>query len=230
MATEQRGARSRQLVLATIGGLAVGLGLAVALLVYWSRGDMPPLTRARLDEAIARWEQYGPSSYDLDVVIRGRQPGTVHIEVRRGEVVAMTRNGRTPAQRRTWEFWTVPRQLESLEIELEAADDPQRGFGAPAGARVVQRAIFHPDLGYPLRYERIVLGTPLEVEWETVHFAIERDDAPPSSTAAPREAALSSDDDEEDTTSAPDGAPVSTDNSTSTSSSTSNTPLPRAEP
>ena len=33
-----------------------------------------------------RWQQSGPASYDLDVELRGAQPGEVHVEVRQREV------------------------------------------------------------------------------------------------------------------------------------------------
>ncbi len=95
----------------------------------------------------------------------------------------MTRDGRTPSQRRTWDAWTVDYQLSTIADELAGASNPARTFGAPADARVVQRAKFDPELGYPIDYQRAVLGTPLDVEWRIVRFV--RHDRPSPKADAP---------------------------------------------
>jgi hypothetical protein len=156
--------------------LAVMLGgggallLTTVLFLRWNAPAAPLLTEQTLAEATQRWRHAGIQNYDLDVEILGRQPGKVHLEIRKGEPTAMTRDGRTPSQRRTWDAWTVDNQLGMIRDELATAGDPSRGFGAPPGSRVVQRARFDPELGYPLDYQRAVLGTPLEVEWRVVTF------------------------------------------------------------
>ena len=162
--------RSRSLML----GLVVGLGIwsvvcGGAAVLLW-RNRVPLLTPEALARAREMWRTNGPADYELEVHIRGRQPGVVRLTVRAGQVTRMTRDGVVPRQRRTWSAWTVESQFELIELELEAAADPERGFGAPPGARVVQRAAFDPHYGYPRRYQRHVLYTPLEVEWEVVRF------------------------------------------------------------
>ncbi len=157
--------------------MVVGLFVSATLVggglwAWWHRGATPTLTDAALTAAEVRWETAGPPSYDLDLVIEGRQPGDVHIEVRSGVVTAMTRDGRTPSQRRTWDYWTVPNQFATIRQDCASAQNPAGGFGAPPGSRVLQRARFDAEYGYPLRYERTVLGTPLDVRWHITTFSV----------------------------------------------------------
>jgi hypothetical protein len=161
-----------------VAALAVLLGglCAVALILVVARSLLrdttPELTAATLATAEQSWTVHGPASYDLDVQISGIRSGEVHLEVRNGKVTSMTRDGRSPAQHRTWDAWTVPNQFEMLQTELDAAADPTHGFGAPQGTQVVQRASFDPRLGYPLVYERFVLGQPqLDLAWRVTRFA-----------------------------------------------------------
>lgn len=154
---------------AVLGTLAAGL-IAVAVVIVLLRDPTPLLTQEEFDAAESRWEQHGPKSYNLDVLIGGKRAGKVHIEVRNGDVTNMTRDGIQPRQRRTWGVWTVPGQFDMIGLELESAKDPVAGFQAPAGSQVVQRAVFDRTYGYPLRYSRDVLGTDIQVNWETINF------------------------------------------------------------
>lgn len=154
---------------AGLGTLAAGLVAIVALVLIF-RDPIPQLTRAEFDAAEQRWEKNGPASYNLDLAITGKRPGKVHIEVRNGEITHMLRDGVKPRQQRTWYYWSVPGQLETIDLELEKAADPAAGFHAPAGSHVIQRAAFDPHYGYPLRYSRDVMGTDMEVSWETTKF------------------------------------------------------------
>ncbi|HEX3655797.1 MAG TPA: hypothetical protein VHV55_08330 [Pirellulales bacterium] len=167
-----------------IVGLALGslLGLLVPLMliVYLrSGGQMPELTPQRLEAARSQWQAHGPSAYAMDLRIGGRQPGVVHIEVHDDQPTAMTRDGVTPKRRASWSAWTVPNMLDTLEIELAGAANPERGFGAPPQARVIERADFDPETGYPRAYERFILGTSLDMSWQVVSFT-----ALPKSAAA----------------------------------------------
>lgn len=148
-----------------LGGVA-GLLLVVAIGVLVFRDPLPRLTSERLDAAVELWREHGPASYNLDLKLSGGQTGLIHVEVRDGEVTAMTRNGRTPDQRRTWDYWSVENQLEALRQELESARDPERAFGVASESSVVLRAEFDPQYGYPRIYHRIVLGQSSELRWE----------------------------------------------------------------
>ncbi|HWA99421.1 MAG TPA: hypothetical protein VG713_13055, partial [Pirellulales bacterium] len=61
--------------------MALGAGLAIvataAVLMVWMRNPVPMLTVDALDAAERRWRAAQLRDYDLDVEIRGRQPGIV---------------------------------------------------------------------------------------------------------------------------------------------------------
>ena len=167
----RRNGRLRALV------VGAGLGLVVAALVglafaFWiGRNPLPLITRDDLEAAIERWEQHGPASYDIDLMVDGAWPGPVHVEVRDGEVTAMTRNGVTPSQQRTWVYWTVPELFETIRTDFDSSEADQP-FGAPAGSETTMRAEFDPELGYPKKYQRQVLvrAHNLDVQWEVTRF------------------------------------------------------------
>lgn len=157
--------------LAALAAIVV-LAVIVAVAALRSRFNdgIPELTEEAIAAAERLWESEGPESYRLRVRIEGRRPGDVECTVTNGEVTAMTRDGRTPSQRRTWDYWTVPAQFDTIRQDMESAADPRGGFGAPPGSKAILRAEFDPHFGYPKRYRRHVLGTPLDVEWEIVEF------------------------------------------------------------
>jgi len=151
-----------------IGCMVAGALLGVLLVVFgtiavrWVREqvDAPPLlTDAALEAAWKQWEANGPSNYDLDAIAIGIRAGSVHVEVRGGEVTAMTRDGVTPSQRRTWHYWSVDGLLETAELDLAAA-----------GAELMVRAEFDDQFGYPKRYQRIPLDTQPNSGWEVTAF------------------------------------------------------------
>jgi hypothetical protein len=147
--------------------LAIVGTVVVLQLLFVNR--IPELTEADLDDAERLWARTGPASYDMDLVIRGAQPGSVHIEVRNFEVTKMTRDGRAP-QRRTWDVWSVPGQFETLERELELAEDPVHEMQATQGTQLQLRADFDPKYGFPRQYHRYVSGGGPEVYWSVTSF------------------------------------------------------------
>ena len=156
--------------------IAIGIiALAVAAVLIGVKllvNPMPALTETRLVEAEELWQRAGPATYDMDLEIRGAQPGQVHIEVRNGEVTAMTRDGHTPP-RRTWDTWTVPGQFETLERELVMAEDPIHELETRAGTQLRVHTEFDSRYGYPRRYHRYVSGGGPEVPevfWQVTSF------------------------------------------------------------
>ncbi len=165
----------RATVIGAILGGFVTFGFLTVIGVLLLRETVPPLTKADYQAAVDRWESKGPKDYDSDIEIQGNRPGVVHIEVRGGEVVRMTRDGATPGQRRTWDYWTIEGQLETIGQELEMASDPKTAFGGGATARPLLNARFHPELGYPEVYRRSVPGTQQDMAWTVMRFeAVER--------------------------------------------------------
>jgi len=152
-----------------LGG-AVGIAATLAAFAYVARGTAEILTLEALRAAQAQWEQAGPASYNQELELVGSQAGTILVEVRHGEVTRMVRNGYQPSQQRTWRYWSVPGQFETIEVDWEAAQDPPRGFGVAPGTRAILRAEFDPQYGYPRYYQRILLGTGIHVEWRVTRF------------------------------------------------------------
>lgn len=171
--TDVRRPRFRPAAVAT--GVAIGVAVAlIGMMIFMkaTRGDgVPEITLAKLDAAQSLWNERGPASYRMNIAVGGRQPGPVEIEVHNGRVARMTRNGVVPSQERTWEYWTVPSQFETIREDLDSAGR-EGGFGAPPGTRSILRAQFDPQLGYPLRYQRSVLGTDLNLDWTVNSFEV----------------------------------------------------------
>ena len=165
-----RSERVRALVLGAILGGFVTFGFLIVIGVLLFRETVPPLTQADYEAAVKRWEFNGPKSYDADIEIYGNRPGVVHIEVRSGEATKMTRDGVVPRERRTWDYWTVDSQLETIGLELEMAADPKHAFGGGAAAPPVLNARFHPELGYPEVYRRSVPGAQQDMAWKITRF------------------------------------------------------------
>lgn len=164
--------RFKTRLIPSVLGAGTALVVTAVVAVWLLRDDTPPLTLSALEAAQTRWREHGPRDYDLDIQIAGKRAGRVHIEVRNGEPTAMTRDGLVPSQPRTWSMWTVEGQFDMIRIEFDAAANPAKGFGTASGAQIIQRARFDQELGYPLRYERFVMGTDhdLDIDWRVVHF------------------------------------------------------------
>ena len=154
-------------VLGLVCGALLAAVLGTAALVTLARGGTARLTEERFEAAFERWQEADVESYNLDLVLAGRESATIHLEVRQGEPTEMTRDGRRPS-RRVWEYWTIPEQFEMIRRELTA--DPRTAFGASDRDQVILRAEFDPRLGYPRKYEREVLGQDASIRWEIVAF------------------------------------------------------------
>lgn len=155
--------------------IGIGAGCFLTLLVllailFWTRERTPRLTEADLNAATSRWDQHGPSNYDLELELTGNRPGKIQLEVRHGEVTRMTRDGVQPTQKRTWDYWSVPGQFDTIAQELEMARDPAASFKTPQATQMFQWAAFDPKYGYPARYDRVVLGTDFEIHWQVTRF------------------------------------------------------------
>lgn len=167
-ATGPRRGVSRVVVGAAVGLLLASLAVGLALGLF--RGEpLPELTEQALRQAQAKWESLRPADYSLDVAVEGVRAGTIHLEVERGEPTQMTRDGVSPAQKRTWSYWTIPGMFDLIEEEMVQARE-QAPFGAAAGSRVIQRARFDPQWGFPAEYWRTVLGTSLEIRFRVEQF------------------------------------------------------------
>ena len=144
--------------------LFVAFVLGLICLIGIFRDRTPELTEGTLKQAEERWAQAKVTDYDARITLGGATPGEVGLKVRGGKVVEMVRDGRTPPER-TWNVWTVPGQFEMLWQELENAENtPADASGQKS--RWILKAEFHPRLGYPVRFRRMILGPGPEVAWD----------------------------------------------------------------
>jgi hypothetical protein len=158
-------AKSLVFALSSVALAAVCLVLA---LQYFVAERLPELTEATLQVAMERWSQHGPADYDMDIELRGARPGNVHVEVRKGEVTAQTRDGRIPG-RWIWDTWSVPGMLDTLSQDIATAENPEQMVEAPKGTVWRLRCEFDPKFGVPIAYHRLVTGGP-EVFWRVTTF------------------------------------------------------------
>ena len=130
------------------------------------------MSAADFEAAFARWQANRPLDYEMALEVSGRQRGTMHVVVKAGKPVNITRGG-IAIPRHSWEYWTVEGLFEVIHTDLEGLDQPERAFGTPDVSQLVQQAEFDAALGYPRRYRRAVLSTGDAIEWEIVEFKSE---------------------------------------------------------
>jgi len=83
-------------------------------------------------------------------------------------VTAETRDGRVPKEH-TWDTWAVPGMFNTLETDMEIAENPEQAIQAAPGTQWQLRCEFDPVLGFPRRYHRLASGGP-EVYWRVKRF------------------------------------------------------------
>jgi hypothetical protein len=159
---------SRRTTLFVVGSIVFAVASLVLALEVFVVERIPLLTGSEMEAAKKRWQERGPVSYEMDVEIRGAQLGKVHVNVVNRVVTAETRDGRVPKEH-TWETWTVPGMFNTLETDLEIAENPEQAIQAAPGTKWQLRCEFDPVLGIPRRYHRLASGGP-EVYWRVTHF------------------------------------------------------------
>jgi hypothetical protein len=159
---------SPRTTLFVLGSIAFALASLVLALEFFAIERIPLLTESELIAAKKRWQEHGPASYDMEIDLRGAQPGSVQLSVRNRVVTAETRDGRVPKEH-TWETWTVPGMFSTLETDMEIAENPEQTIQAAAGTKWQLRCEFDPKLGIPRRYHRLASGGP-EVYWRVTRF------------------------------------------------------------
>jgi Family of unknown function (DUF6174) len=160
---------ARRVLLILLLAALLCLAGAAAFLQLFVAQKLPSLSAHELEKAEELWDRAGPPGYDMDLEIRKPRPETLHIEVRNGEISAMQRDGMTPAQH-TWRYWSVPGLFETLERELDMAEDPVHEAGADAEMQWQLRCDFDPAYGYPRQFHRYVSGGGPEVYWRVTRF------------------------------------------------------------
>ena len=147
--------------------LAVTVAVALVLASGGQRSRLPEVDPTTFSAARQRWQSTGPDSYEIEIVVSGVQSAVYRAVVQDGEVQSLHRNGRPLTQRRTMGTWTVPGMFDTMQSDLDTV--------ARAGdaAALDLRAAFHPQYGYPMRYQRVERrrwGANPDVSWEVTEF------------------------------------------------------------
>lgn len=170
MSVSPRPSRFGLLSLSAIAGVLIGLAGILVIIAVRGRDPSPEFTRAEFEAARERWRSAGPTSYDLEVEVVGQQPAVYRVEVRQGEVVLATIDGRPLKQRRTFDTWTVPGMFDTMERDVENLELVAAGRAKQETPRLTLRATFDPVLGFPQRYRRIEWGASRDMVWEVREF------------------------------------------------------------
>lgn len=147
--------------------MAIGFIGVVAYLKITSREQPPELTEERLQIALQRWGKYGPADYQMTVVVTNPEPATYTVTVRNGDVENLERSDGFSPRRHVWDSWSVAALLDIIRTECQ---EPESVFRGQPNAEIVQQVEFDPELGYPKRYRRILLGGNSHVDWEITEF------------------------------------------------------------
>jgi hypothetical protein len=162
------GRLSRRATLFVLGSIVFAVASLILAIEFFVVERIPALTESDLDAAKKVWLRKGPTSYDMDIELRGAQPGRVQVNVGNRVVAAETRDGRVPKEH-TWDTWSVPGMFETLERDMETAENPEQTIQAAPGTKWQLRCEFDPVLGIPRRYHRMATNGP-EVYWRVTRF------------------------------------------------------------
>jgi len=164
----------RALVVGGIIGVIITGGFLLVIGVLLTRQTLPPLTQESLDVAYQRWQEQQPEAYDYDVQVSGNRPSSLQVQVRRGQVTNLVRDGNANTPKRTWSFWSIEGLFDALERELEMAGDELSnadGTQQPTHGAVLH-AQFNPEWGYPEVFRRHVPGQKLDMGWRVTRFEV----------------------------------------------------------
>ena len=163
------------LALLMAAGMLFGLAAMLGITVFSRRGRLPRLTPEAFATARQRWDAQGPDDYNVLATVSGRQPATYRVEVRGGQIRSALRNGHPLRQRRTLGTWSVPGMFGTISSDLDSQRRVADGTANATTPRVRLRAVFDPQLGYPIRYHRMEIrshGGNYEIAWEVQFDAL----------------------------------------------------------
>jgi len=168
-------AQTQRLVAAAVLGVFTSLLVMMIWTAMSNRGQLPPLTLDDFEHAKQRWQTQAPPNYDVTIDVAGRQAAVYHVEVRSHEVIVSTRDGIPLKQRRTRGTWSVPGMFNTMQSDVDNAEQHRLGTADEGVPQVKLRAVFDPEFGYPKRYHRTELrkfGNNEVVSWEVRQFEV----------------------------------------------------------
>jgi len=163
------------LVAASFLGVLTAVGGLMAWTAFSNQGQLPPLVIHDFEQARQLWQANAPLDYDITIEVAGRQAAVYHVEVRAGKVVVSTRNSLPLKQRRTQGTWSVPGMFNTMQSDVNSAEQHRQGTAAAGVPHVHLLALFDPRFGYPQRYHRTELRKWANndvVSWEVTQFNV----------------------------------------------------------
>ena len=165
---------ARRFVLWSLVGGALGLIIVLFVMRQANYDPIPTLTPTAFEAAYAQWQFSKIADYDIEIRVTGPQAATYRAAVRGGEPTAAWRNGKPLTTRRTFGTWSVPGMFSTISRDVAAVE-----LAAAKGRQppLILRASFHPQYGYPQRYQRIDNGSrkgsdAIAVTWDVVEFLL----------------------------------------------------------
>ncbi|MCA9263278.1 MAG: hypothetical protein KDA60_05495 [Planctomycetales bacterium] len=151
----------------------------LSIFAFWivtSRSQaVPALTPARFASAMQLWEEQGLENYEIAIQVEGRQPAIYEVTVENGEPVRALRNGQPLPAGPTRGTWSVPGMFSTIDYDVEAVAKRENDPEAAQTPRLILRAEFNPQWGYPAKYERLELMTQNAVRWQVTRFVVHDD-------------------------------------------------------
>jgi hypothetical protein len=127
---------------------------AITVMIVYNMGQQ--LKPEQLATARALWAEKGPANYDMEFTQVGSAPGTFQVQVRDGEIVSATMDGR-PLERPQYRYYDMRGLFNSIDGFLEHDSKP----GQP---RTFTKAVFAADDGHVVKYIRRVMGSQERLE------------------------------------------------------------------
>lgn len=127
---------------------------SITVMIVYNLGQQ--LKPEQLATARALWAEKGPADYDMEYTQIGNAPGTYKVQVRDGEVVSATLDGRA-LEPRQYGYYDMRGLFNSIDGFLEHDSKP----GQP---RTFTKAVFAADDGHVIRYIRRAMGSSERLE------------------------------------------------------------------
>jgi len=145
------------------GLFSVAATIVVLILIF--RDPAPRLTKSGLAEAQAKWLAHSSSHYDMHVQAVGYSTDTYELQVRDGELSAVTFNGHPSTRPESFHAWTIQGMFAVMSRDIDREERAAAGKAAPGEGRLSLRAEFDPQIGYPIRYLRSDRATACTSSW-----------------------------------------------------------------
>lgn len=169
--------RKLGLLAAALLGAVTTVTAVMVVLAISRRDPSPEVSRVVLEEAITRWKQDGPSNYDVETVVEGRQQDIYVVSVRGGEAISLVHNG-TPINRpQGWDTWSVPGMFDTIRRDVETVERVESGQADKYTPRLRLKADFDSKYGYPKRYRRTPKSGGGEIIWNVTKFEVVEQEA-----------------------------------------------------